>query len=191
MKKKSLALIMAIVMVFGVTVGTTLAYLLDTTDTIANTFTVGAVDITLEETFNAKSDNSASENDVWVAQVVPGTEYVKDPVVTVEDTTNVDCYLFVKFEEVGSPADYFTYDSTLDDGEWTLVDGETNVWYREVGKDDATKSWHLLANDKIAVKTDVEEADMKEAAAAELVYTAFAVQKDNLTVDKAWAEVKP
>ncbi|MBQ8603508.1 MAG: hypothetical protein IJ410_01505 [Oscillospiraceae bacterium] len=49
MKKKSIALLMAVVMLFGVTVGATIAWLTSTTGTVTNTFTVGNIEITLDE----------------------------------------------------------------------------------------------------------------------------------------------
>ena len=82
MKKRTLALILALVLVFGAAVGGTIAYLTDTTDPVTNTFTVGKVDITLTETFNTDTDNDGT-NDAWKAQLIPGTTYAKDPVVTV------------------------------------------------------------------------------------------------------------
>ena len=101
MKKKTLALLLALVLVFGAAVGGTIAYLTDTTDPVTNTFTVGKVDITLTETFNTDTNND-QKNDAWQAQLIPGTTYAKDPVVTVTNDSE-DCWLFVKFEEIGNP----------------------------------------------------------------------------------------
>ena len=192
MKKKTLALLLALVLVFGAAVGGTIAYLTDTTDPVTNTFTVGKVDITLTETFNTDTNNDGT-NDAWKAQLIPGTTYTKDPVVTVTDDSE-DCWLFVKFEEIGSPKTYLTYTSTLTVANgWTQGDGTnipTNVWYRAVAKDAAVKSFHLLLNDIVTIDSDAVTNDsMTAASAAQLVYTAYACQSANMTVNAAWAEV--
>ena len=190
MKKRTLALILALVLVFGAAVGGTIAYLTDTTGPIANTFTVGKVDITLTETFNTDT-NGDQKNDAWKAQLIPGTTYTKDPVVTVTDDSE-DCWLFVKFEEKNDAATYLNYTSnlTLESG-WTQGDGTNipaNVWYRAVAKDATVKSFHLLANDTVTIdSTAVTNDNMNDAANAELVYTAYACQKDNMSVEAAWA----
>lgn len=197
--KKKLALVLAVVMVFAVTVGATLAWLTDTTTEVKNTFTVGGIDITLTETWNTDTD-SDKVNDSWSAQLIPGKEYAKDPVVAVDGTkTNVDCFLFVKFEEKNTPAEYLDYTSTL-----TVANGWTEltsgVWYRIVKTTDTTKSWELLDGNKVTVKTDLTKEEMPATTATpELVYTAYAIQTegfaedlDNVTsaeAQAAWAEV--
>ena len=49
MKKKTIALLLVLMLVFGVTCGGTIAYLTSTTGPVTNTFTVGKVAITLDE----------------------------------------------------------------------------------------------------------------------------------------------
>lgn len=197
MKKKTLALLLALVLVFGAAVGGTIAYLTDTTGPITNTFTVGKVDITLTETFNTDT-NSDGTNDAWKAQLIPGTTYAKDPVVTVTNDSE-DCWLFVKFEEIGNPATYLTYTSNLTAANgWTQGNGTdipNNVWYREVNKADTVKTFQLLAGDNtyptgcISVKDTVTNDNMTAASAAQLVYTAYACQKSGFTATTAWTEV--
>ena len=199
MKKRTLALILALVLVFGAAVGGTIAYLTDTTGPIANTFTVGNVDITLTETFNTDTD-SDQEKDAWKAQLIPGTTYAKDPVVTVTGNSE-DCWLFVKFEQNGDPATYLTYTSNLTaENGWTQGDGTNipdNVWYRAVNKADTDTSFQLLAGNStyptgcISVKDTVTNQNMNTAANAQLVYTAYACQKANMTAVDAWAAVNP
>ncbi len=192
MKKRTMTLVVSLLLVALVAVGGTLAWLTDTTQTVTNTFTAGDVDITLTETWNTDADGDG-ENDSWSAQIVPGSSYVKDPIVTVLDKTNVNCYLFVKFDEIGNPTEYLTYTSMLTAANgWTQGDGTkipSNVWYRVVESDADVKTWHLLDGDTVMVKTSVTKGDMETADDAKLVYTAYAAQKDNLTPEAAWAEV--
>ena len=194
MKKKTLALLLALVLVFGAAVGGTIAYLTDTTDPVTNTFTVGKVDITLTETFNTDTNNDGT-NDAWKAQLIPGTTYTKDPVVTVTDDSE-DCWLFVKFEEKNDAATYLNYTSNLTAANgWTQGDGTnipSNVWYRAVNKADTTKSFHLLLNDTVTIdSTAVTNENMTAASNAQLVYTAYACQKANMSAIDAWAAVNP
>ena len=199
MKKRTLALILALVLVFGAAVGGTIAYLTDTTGPVTNTFTVGEVDITLTETFNTDTNND-QKNDAWQAQLIPGTTYTKDPIVTVTADSE-DCWLFVKFEEIGSPKTYLTYTSNLTAANgWTQGDDTdipSNVWYRAVDKAATDTSFQLLAGDNIyptgciSVKDTVTNQNMNTAANAQLVYTAYACQSANMSVEAAWAAVKP
>ena len=195
--KKKLMTVLALVLVIAMSVAGTIAFLTDTTDPITNTFTVGKVDITLTETFNTDTNNDGT-NDAWQAQLIPGTTYTKDPVVTVTADSE-DCWLFVKFEENGNPSTYLTYTSNLTAANgWTQGDGTkipSNVWYRAVAKDATVKSFQLLAgNDDyatgcISVKDTVTNQNMNTAANAQLVYTAYACQSANMSVEAAWAEV--
>ena len=201
--KKKLALILSVVMVFGITVGATFAWLMDTTKTVTNTFTVGKVEITLNEE-DVDGDSNTDDN-VLIKDsegnavgtrdlankydIIPGTTYKKDPIVTVLGGSE-KCYLFVKFDEVGNPSTYYTYTSLLTtDNDWTEI--ETGVWYKVVNASDADQPFHLLANDQITIKDTVEQDDMTAAGAASLSWTAYAVQFDNRSPQQAWALVDP
>lgn len=189
MKKKIAVAAAAFALVLCFAVGGTLAWLTARTNTITNTFTKGDVKISLTETWNTDT-NSDSSNDVWQAQLIPGETYAKDPTVEVLSDTNVDCWLFVKFEELNDAATYLDYTSTLTtDNGWTQGDGTdipANVWYREVKAADSVKEWELLDDNEVTVKGSVTEDNMDDAADAKLVYTAYAAQKDNLTAADAW-----
>ena len=171
-------------------IGGTIAWLTDKTEPVENTFTAGDINITLTETWNTGSDEDG-QKDSWSAQLIPGTSYLKDPVVTVEEGSE-DCYLFVKFTESGDPSTYLTYTSTLTEANgWKLVEGKTNIWYREVKNVDTTRQWHLLAGDSITVKAEAVTKDtMDSAKLAKLEYQAYAIQTANTgTVAEAWAKI--
>lgn len=99
------ALALVIATIFG-----TLAYLTDT-ETVKNTFTVGHVDITLDEAFvdekgNAvKQDGKTTVNDLKEAyrvqqneyHLVPGHIYTKDPTVTVKADSE-ESYVRIKVD---------------------------------------------------------------------------------------------
>lgn len=203
MKKKIITTITMLALIICFTIGGTLAWLMDTTDPVQNTFTSGDVDITLTETPNTNITDDDETNDSWSAQMIPGNTYAKDPKVTVKGATDaVDCWLFVKVEEKGNAQTYLDYDFTFnnEDSGWTQLETSTSesttttVWYREVEASETDKSWYLLdgkegyANGFVYVNdTAVTKETVDTAANAELVFTAYAAQKDNRTVEEAWA----
>lgn len=203
LKKKPLALVLTLVMLLSTAIGGTLAWLVDSTPQLKNTFTTANISVTLTETFNAKSEgNTSGKDDIWKVQMIPGYTYKKDPKVTVSNDS-VDCYLFVKFEENNSPSTYLTYTSTLTAANgWTQGNGTdipANVWYRKVKTTDTTRSWELLSGNTITVKDTVTKENMSDAVKAELLYTAYASQlyKDNnatateFSAKEAWNNLKP
>ena len=179
--RKVTLVLVAAVLVLCCTIGGTLAWLKAATEPVVNTFTAAGIEITLTE----------SEHEEY--KLIPDKEYKKDPVVAVDgEKTDIDCYLFVKFEESGNPSTYLDYTSTLNSGNgWTPVAEGSNVWYRIVKKDDTTRSWHLLVGDKITVKTSVTKDNMSSAAAAKLTYTAYAIQYEGFEnkAAEAWDEI--
>lgn len=187
MKKKTVVLLLALVLVFGCAVGGTVAWLTAKTDTVTNTFTAGNINITLTET----------TGDTY--KMVPGAEIPKDPVVTVKAGSEA-CWLFVKAEESNSGA-YLTFE--LADG-WLEVDDVDNVFYREVDASNTDQAFPVIKDNKVTVNTSVTK-DMMDAidginadgspAAAELANrptltaTAYAVQKTGFgTAALAWEE---
>lgn len=199
MKKRSLALVLALVLAVTAVIGGTLAWLTDTTAEVKNTFTTSDIDITLVETPNFDSDNDGKA-DKWQAKMIPGYEYTKDPVVTVVDGSE-DCWLFVKFEEENNATIYLDYHSNLSVANgWTqgdITNIPANVWYRKVLATDSTKTWHLLLDDKVGVDgTTVTKDNMANAATAELIYTAYAHQlhknaTEEFTAAEAWKALNP
>lgn len=85
MKKRTVALVLAIVLVFAVAVGGTVAYLTSTAN-VKNTFTVGSVNIKLDEakvTPDGKAVTPAERVTANDYKLMPGHVYTKDPTVTV------------------------------------------------------------------------------------------------------------
>ena len=89
MKKKTIALLLVLVMIFGISVGGTIAYLTDK-EAVTNTFTVGNVKIKLTETkiengvaTGVRIQGSATETVGNQYHLLPGLSYIKDPMVTI------------------------------------------------------------------------------------------------------------
>lgn len=145
-----------------------------------------------------------------VYPMIPGTTYKKDPIVEVSAESE-DCYLFVKVVEKNNPSKYlnYTYTMTKENGWIEYTKGntvayptgdKTTVWYREVKKTDTNKTFNLLEKNQIAINSNVVKANTNPVPtgmvpmpaadkAPNLIFTAYAVQTANLTVDQAWAEV--
>lgn len=101
MKKttKVLALLLcAVALVVGSVMGT-LAYLTYTTEIVQNTFTVGKVEIDLDEAKVNEDGEKISEERVKANEyhLLPGHTYIKDPTVTVKAGSD-DCYVRMKVQ---------------------------------------------------------------------------------------------
>lgn len=176
--KKTLIAVVSTVLICCCVFGGTLAWLMDKTESITNTFTVGNVDITLTET--GATDNAQS------FKMVPGSDIAKDPKVTVEAGSE-ECYVFIKIEKANDFDNYMTY--TIADG-WTAVAGADGVYSRLVKTDEMGTPISVLKDDKVTVKNTVTKDMMDDindntVDAPTLTFTAYAVQKAN--VDNAAA----
>lgn len=178
MKKKSIALLASLVLVVGIAAGGTLAWLIDDTTPVVNTFTTSDVDIDLTETPNLD------------LQMVPGKTIMKDPKVTVKANSE-KCYVFVKIDK---SANYDTYMDayTLAEGWETDLSLPENVVYRVVDKSASNQDFYILKDNQVTVKGSVTRDDMAAAQSSQptLTFTAYAVQFDHLdeaTVANAWS----
>lgn len=133
MKKRTLLIMsVAVALVCALAVGATLAYLTSLTGPVTNTFTVGNVTITLDESGVDEYGKVISGADPVTGnryKLIPGHTYVKDPTIHV-DADSEDCYLFVKV--VNGLASYEATTNTIaaqmTDNGWSLVNGQTDVY---------------------------------------------------------------
>ena len=88
--KKALALLLCAVLLVAGSVAGTLAYLLDQSGTVQNTFTVGEIDIELKE--NDLETGLITSTGNKYEDIMPGLSYEKEPVVTVKAGSE-DCYV--------------------------------------------------------------------------------------------------
>lgn len=210
---KSLALILAVVLLIGGAVGGTVAWLTANSDTVTNTFTESDIDITLSET---KPENMN-------APMVPGWKIDKDPKVTV-DVDSEDCWLFVKITESTNP-DLDAYISYAIAAGWETVQAEdangVTVIGRKVYKGEGKDGFSILGagsytdpmgdeddftitwgENQVCVKPSVTEQMMEAISASKptLSFQAYAVQlfktnsdgskentTDEFTAAEAWA----
>lgn len=176
--KKKITLLLSLALAVAIGIGGTLAWLTAKTEEVKNTFTVGNINIALEETTTNY-------------KMVPGQTITKDPKVTVKAGSEA-CWLFVKIEESANLDDFISY--AVADG-WTALTGVDGVYYREVAATADDMPFSVLANDQVTVKDTVTKAMMDEitaqtASAPTLTFTAYAVQKDGLTTAaNAWGQI--
>lgn len=185
MKKKSLALVLALAMIVVCVVGGTLAWLIDKTDPVTNTFTYGDINIKLAETTGTSY------------KMIPGYTIAKDPKVTVLADSE-DCYLFVKVEKSSNFDTFMT--CTIATG-WTALDGVNGVYYRVVDASATNQEFGVLKDNQVTVrdtvtKTMLNDLNAEGATQPTLTFTAYAVQlnKNNtteFTAADAWAKVNP
>ena len=160
---KTLALILSMVLIIGCVAGGTLAWLLDDTDAVVNTFTESDIEVGLKESENLD------------LQMIPGWTITKDPVAWVADGS-VDSFLFVKIVESDNFDDFMTY--KIADG-WTELTEGSGIYYREVLEAAQGTEYPILEDDKVNVLGTVTKGDM-EALTADtyptLTFTAYAHQ---------------
>lgn len=192
MKVKSIAMIMATVMMVVCMVSGTLAWLTATSSEVKNTFTTSDIEIELKETTGSEYP------------MVPGYTISKNPKVTVTGKTTVDCYVFVTIEKSDNYGTYLV-EPTLAAG-WTQLsdkDGKviSGVYYRKVMTTDTAKEFDVLNNNQVSVKTSVTKEQMNAldatgATKPTLTFKAYACQL-NSTNDtefepyEAWDVTKP
>lgn len=182
MKKKGLALVLALTLLIVGIVAGTLAWLTAKSDTVTNTFTTSDIKVELTET-----------NETY--KMVPGYDIHKDPKAKVLAGSE-ECFLFVKLEKSQNFDSFLTYQ--MADG-WTLVPNETNVYYRTVQTADIGTEYSVLKDDKVTVKGEVTKEMMNAldngtAAKPTLTVTAYASQlhknaTTEFTAAEAWANV--
>lgn len=191
MKKKSVALVLALALVVVCIVGGTLAWLTATTTPVVNTFTTSDINITLEETGATNNANSY--------QMIPGYTITKDPKVTVKAGSQ-KCYLFVKLEKSANFDDFLTYE--IADG-WDQLKNDENqdvagVFYRTVDTNGMGTPISVLKNDQVAVNENVTKAMMSGLNASSfptLKVTAYASQfnknaNDTFSAFEAWNNIR-
>lgn len=191
-----------------VTVGATVAYL-TSTDTVTNTFTVGNVQIKLDEA-KANTDGTLVEGADRVKansyKLLPGHTYNKDPMVTVLKGSE-NCYVkmtvtFTKAAELdkifapygADMASIFTgYDSTAWIYKGITDDKSANTrtyefWYNE--KVESSKSDTALDAlfDKIVVPGFITNTQLDSIDGMTITVNAYAIQADGFVdAADAWA----
>lgn len=189
--KKVVALALCAVMLVVGSVAGTLAYLQDTAE-VTNTFTVGSVDITLDEAKvedNGKAPAGAERVTANSYKLMPGSTYDKDPQIHVADDSQ-DCYLYVKVTNAiaGIEAEGNTIAAQMAANGWTKIDGTDVYKYKKVvsGGEDVTVFETFTINGSVTnnqLAAYATETDNTKV----INVVAYAVQTDNFdSAEHAW-----
>lgn len=215
-KTKALILALCAVVLVAVSVMGTLAYLTDSEE-VVNTFTVGNVDIKLDETdVDEKGEpiqgaERVKENEY---HLIPGGEYVKDPTVTVvKGSEEAYLRLFVTISDIADLKAVFgndflpeNYVEGWDKAIWNCAkitdNGDDTVTYefryhKTVDAYKATEDVVLEALfTKIKVPAQLDGEELKAISEMKVTVVGNAIQKAGFdSADAAWtafdSQVKP
>lgn len=197
-----------------VTVGATVAYL-TSTDKVENTFTVGNVQIKLDEAdvdVNGVVEKDKDGKELPRVQaneykLMPGHTYTKDPIVHV-DAASEDCWLFVKVENGIANIEASTNNiaSQLTANGWKLVSDNVYAYHKEL---DTNLDPSETSNTPVSANTDVKVFEsfmidqsviggnkpetnpienakyLGDYTTKKIVITAYAIQADGFTTAEA------
>ncbi|MGI6237061.1 MAG: hypothetical protein ACOYI7_05890 [Candidatus Excrementavichristensenella sp.] len=146
MRNRRIAVALALALTAALAfVGGTVAWLIDATGPLINTFTTSGIDITLTETPNLD------------LKMVPGFDITKDPKATVLAGSEA-CWLFVKLEKSENFDTFMTYGIA---GDWSaLGTGYPGVYCRKIETADMGTAYSVLAYDQVTVKDAVTKEQM-------------------------------
>lgn len=207
MKKKLLIMSVAMVLVCAFAVGMTIAYL-TSTDEVVNTFTVGNVQIKLDEAPVYPDGTLVPNADRVKAnsyKLIPGHEYTKDPMVTVLSgsessyikmtvTVTKSAELDAIFATNG--ADLTSIFDGYDSANWIYKGNTENTgnntrtyefWYKEpVAAPTADVPLDALF-DSITVPGTITNAQLRTIEGMTITVNAYAIQADGFAnADAAW-----
>ena len=205
--RRVLMLAACAVLLVCLSVGATLAYLTSTTEVVQNTFTVGKVEIILDETdvdlYGEKDgEDRVLENDY---KLLPGHTYIKDPTVTVKAGSE-DSYIrmIVSISHIDELKAIFGEDflpqyfvAGWDSDTWLTTGsivsvGNTNLYeFRYFETVNTLDGNDLVLDDlfeTITVPGDVTNDELATLEGMEINVIAYAIQADGFAdADEAWA----
>ena len=208
MKKKLLIMSVAMVLVCAFAVGMTIAYL-TSTDRVVNTFTVGNVQIKLDEAKVNLDGTPVQDADRVKAnsyKLIPGHTYTKDPTVTVlsgsESSYIKMTVTFTKAAELDAifaptGADLTSIFNGYDSTNW-IYKGNTEdttantrtyeFWYKEaVAAPTADVALDALF-DQIKAPDSLTNSDLNNLKDLKITVNAYAIQAEGFaTAEAAWA----
>lgn len=193
-KRKTLLLAFSALLLVAVSVMGTLAYLTATSGDVVNTFTVGSVDLTLDE-IDVDEYGVASIGAERVLtneyKLIPGHTYTKDPVVHVTAGSE-ESWVFIKvLNGLAAIEADTTIASQMATNRWTPVAGSEGVYQYEVTVDARENTQDLLVFGAFTISETANAEDLKEYSDAEIKITAYAVQADGLTAEEAYGVLFP
>lgn len=185
--RKVLILALCAVLLVSATIMGTMAYLTSQAE-VVNTFTVGSVAITLDET---DVDGNAGRDTANAYKLLPGHTYTKDPIIRVASTSE-DCYLFVEVVDgIKAIEADTTVAAQMAAKGWEAVNDVENVYvYTKNGEKTAVSAGsNVTVFESFKIKDGVTNTDLANYQGKTITVTAYAVQKDGFegkTADEIW-----
>ena len=187
--KKAALLLCSAVLLVCISIGATVAYL-TSTQTVTNTFTVGNVAITMDETKvdeNGTPIQGVDRVQANTYKLMPGHTYTKDPTIHVSDTSE-EAYLGVKvvFENSAEADEKLSLNmlsifSGFIAENWTIQEKtqeDNDVYYLLTRKNTVTKNDNIKLFDYVVIPDEMTNEQIADLNNIKMVITAYAVQKD-------------
>ena len=201
--KKALLLTVCALVLVAATVFGTMAYLSDA-DKVDNTFTVGKIDIKLDEAKTNEDGEPMKGNDVITSwddadrvqgneyHLVPGCVYHKDPVVWVQPNSEKSI-LYVTVDNQMAPVveqkflddqiDKYGWDKLVDvNGDPVLKDGK-QVYFQFAPETDAETTLDYIVFSSIRVDMDADQKALEAVQDNHIIINAYAVQQAGWSED--------
>lgn len=193
-KRKALLLSLSALLLVAVSVMGTIAYLTATSEEVKNTFTVGSVDLTLDESKVDEYGEKVEGSERVLTnkyKLIPGRMYTKDPVVHVT-LGSEPSFVFIKLvNELAAIEANTTISSQLTANGWTLVEGSSGV-YQYSGSVDAREALvDLKIFETFTVASSVNAETLGSYNTAEINIKAYAIQAEGLTAAEAYTALFP
>lgn len=173
--KKTLGVVLAVLLICVVSIAGTIAYLQDHTEVVTNTFTVGKLfedggEFVLKESNAVYNTDSCmytlgneEVNGNTYDKALPGVEIPKDPFVRITNLGVDSAYLFVEVTGLDKLSET-TFSAEVSD-DWTLTDltpkqdgGAVYVYTANNGKiTDDIDNLYILKDNKVTVAANCEE----------------------------------
>lgn len=190
--KKLLVLGLALACIATISITATLAYFTDVTEVVNNTFTMGSIDIDLDEAdvdengdLIYKKDNDGNDTDELADRVkeneyklFPGSNYLKDPTVHVLEGSE-KCFVYVRVW------------NGLADIEAEYID-EAGVNHKKIVDQLTANNWESIDYDETTGMHVYAYKGVVDAAEADVdlvVFDGFAIQGNNLVSPPEGVEV--
>lgn len=195
LRKALLALCCAIALV-AISVGATLAYL-TSTDKVTNTFTVGNVKITLDETDVDDSTPNANRDQENSYKLMPGQTYVKDPIVHVAAKSE-DSWIFIKVKNEidgllnksddnvkNSTTNNRSLEAQIANNKWIPLANNPGVYYKEYTS--SKEVTDLKVFEGFTIRSNVTGDELEGYDGKTIIVNAYAIQKEGFsTAAAAW-----
>lgn len=182
--KKPVVIGLAILLVCLVVAGSTIAWL-TAEASMTNTFTIGKIEISLEEPAWAISNN----------KIYPGAEIAKNPTITVKADSE-DCYVYAMIDNQLNDAVTNAVTLDIDSTRWTAIStsGSKTLYRYIVNNSIVEQSSSDLTLPPLFTKVEVNstvvtEANIGDLADKKIVVNAFAHQSNAITQTNADAAV--